>query len=174
MIGPSKRKATRARGAARAAGRATTSPVFSTLDDEAARSLLQRNRVGRIAFAFHERVDIEPVHYAFDGKWLFGRTSPGSKLSVLRHSPWVAFEVDEATGVFDWQSVVVHGTVYVLTPDGPPSTVHTWERAMEMLAEIVPGSGTADDPVPHRTVVFGIHVDEIVGRAATKGTETAS
>jgi uncharacterized protein len=160
MIGPSE-------GKARAARRPTASPVFSTLDDEDARSLLRRNRVGRIAFSFHDRVDVEPVHYVFDEQWLFGRTSPGSKLSVVRHNPWVAFEVDEPSDTFDWQSVVVHGTVYVLEPDGPPSTTHAWARAMELLQEVVPGSGTADDPVPHRTVVFGIHVDEIIGRAAT-------
>lgn len=58
----------------------------------------RRNRVGRLAFSFRDRVDIEPLHYVFRGGWLYGRPSPGSKLQTLRHNPWVAFEVDEIDG----------------------------------------------------------------------------
>jgi hypothetical protein len=39
---------------------------------------------------------------------------------------------------------------------------------MELLKRIVPETGTPDDPVPFRTVVFGIHVDTISGRSSSR------
>ena len=52
----------------------TAAPTFRTLEADESRTLLARHRVGRIAYALHDRVDIEPVHYVYDGDWLFGRT----------------------------------------------------------------------------------------------------
>jgi Predicted flavin-nucleotide-binding protein len=144
-------------------------PVFSTLSDADARALLARHRVGRIAFTLHDRVDIEPVHYAFDGEWLFGRTSMGTKLTTLAHHPWCAFEVDEVQGMFDWMSVVLKGSFYLLDPE--ISSQGLYDRALTLLTALIPATFSADDPVPHRTVLFGIYVQELSGRAATTGPE---
>src|SRR5438105_5401 len=81
-------------------------PIFGVLDRAGCEALLARQRVGRLAFAFHDRVDIEPIHYAYEDGWLYGRTSHGSKLATVLHNPWVAFEVDEVRSHFDWESVV--------------------------------------------------------------------
>jgi uncharacterized protein len=96
----------------------TTRPTFSELPPRDCVELLRRSHVGRIAFAFHDRVDIEPISYVYSEDWLYGRTSPGTKLVTVQHHPWVAFEVDEIEGRFDWRSVVVHGAMYLLEPDG--------------------------------------------------------
>ena len=71
------------------------SPIFRELSNSECRTLLGRHSVGRIAFSFHDRVDIQPIHYAVSGDWLYGRTSRGSKYLTLAHNPWCAFEVDE-------------------------------------------------------------------------------
>ena len=128
--------------------------------------LLARNAVGRIAFSFHDRVDIQPIHYVYEAGWIYGRTSEGAKLATLAHNQWMAFEVDEAEGVFDWRSVVVHGTLYFLDEDGPPSTIATREKAVALLKRLVPDLGTPFDPVAHRSLVFGIHVTTYTGRAS--------
>ena len=62
------------------------SPRFADLSERSARALLARNHVGRLAFAFKDRVDIQPIHYVYDEKWLIGRTGVGSKLvgSIVR------------------------------------------------------------------------------------------
>jgi nitroimidazol reductase NimA-like FMN-containing flavoprotein (pyridoxamine 5'-phosphate oxidase superfamily) len=155
-------------------GDSTTSPdagrpVIHTLGLSQCRALLARNRTGRIAFAIGERVDIEPIHFVYRDGWIFGRTSPGTKAAALRHNPWVAFEVDEAEGVFDWRSVVVHGTLYFLDEDGPPSTVATREKAVALLQRLIPDLGTPFDPVAHRSLVFGIHASTYTGRASRNG-----
>lgn len=141
-------------------------PAIHSLGIAQCRALLARNRIGRIAFALDNRVDIEPIHFVYHDGWIFGRTSPGTKAAALRHNPWVAFEVDEAEGVFDWRSVVAHGTLYFLDEDGPVSTIELRDRAVSLLQRLVPDLGTPFDPVAHRTLVFGIHVSTYTGRAS--------
>jgi nitroimidazol reductase NimA-like FMN-containing flavoprotein (pyridoxamine 5'-phosphate oxidase superfamily) len=139
-------------------------PSYTALDDANARALLGRLHVGRLAFTHRDRVDIEPIHYSFDGEWIFGRTSVGTKLSTLLHHPWCAFEVDEVRGMFDWNSVVVKGTFYLLDPE--TGSLDTYSRALRTVSELLPLAFQADDPAPHRSILFGIHVNEITGRSA--------
>lgn len=152
----------------------TPPPTITALDWRAARALLRRNHVGRIAFGGRDRVDLEPIHHVLDGDWIFGRTSPGTKLAAVAHSPWVAFEVDEVAGLFDWRSVVVHGTLYTVAPDDSPTRSRLWSRGVERLRRLIPETATPDDPVPARTVVFGIHIRSLAGRAARPGGVAAT
>lgn len=145
----------------------TPHPVFRELDRRTCERILRRNHVARLAFSFHDRVDIEPIHYVYDEGWVFGRTSPGSKLLTISHSHWVALEVDEISAMFDWRSVVVHGTFLTLDPAVPGVEAQAWGRAVSLLRELVPETGTASDPVAFRTVMFRIHIDEVAGREAS-------
>lgn len=138
-------------------------PSFRALDKAESHAILARNHVGRIAYSFHDRVDIEPIHYVYDGGWIYGRTSPGTKLATLSHHRWVAFEVDEVEGPFDWRSVVVHGTVYWLTSDASQADVET---GLSLLRSFLPETLTEVDPTPFRTVLFRLSVSEITGRCA--------
>lgn len=65
------------------------------LSREETEAMIQRNRVGRLAFSLHDRVDIEPIHYIYERGWLYGRTSEGEKIAVVKHNQWIAFEIDE-------------------------------------------------------------------------------
>ena len=140
--------------------------VPRVLAREEMEDLLARNAVGRLAFTFHDRVDVLPITYAFDGRWIYCRTGHGQKLATLRHNPWVAFEVDEVEGPFSWRSVVVHGTVYLLESDGPPIERAAWRRALAILGETIPEAFGDRDPTPERTVLFRIEAAELTGRAA--------
>ena len=142
-------------------------PSFRELTPAECEELLMRNRVGRMAFSFHDRVDLEPVQYIYSDGWVHGRTSPGTKVATLLHHPWVAFEVDEVEGLFDWQSVVVHGVVYIADLDGSATERAAYETTLELIRELVPEALEPDDPTPSRDVLFRIHVDEITGRAST-------
>src|SRR5688572_26845124 len=68
---------------------------FVDLDDAETEAILARNHVGRLAFTFKDKVDIEPLSYVYAGGVINFRTAPGTKLEVLLHQPSVAFEVDE-------------------------------------------------------------------------------
>lgn len=150
----------------------TMAPTFRDLDQQEARDLLARNHVGRLAYSFHDRVDIEPISYVFADDAIYIRTSLGSKLETLAHSPWVAFEVDEVHGMFEWRSVVVHGTVYVLTDAGSELAREAYETALRRLREALPSTLTARDPTPTRQVVLKLHIATMRGRAAGNGGQT--
>jgi nitroimidazol reductase NimA-like FMN-containing flavoprotein (pyridoxamine 5'-phosphate oxidase superfamily) len=140
-------------------------PHFRVLSEAECRALLAKHHAGRLAFTFHDRVDIEPISFVLVGEWLYARTSPGTKLSKVTHNPWVAFEVDKTTGAFDWQSVVVHGTAYFITSGAHDAKLR--EEAVAALQSIDPRALTHEDLVPERTVLFRIHIDSLVGRAAS-------
>lgn len=137
-------------------------PHFRALDANEMRAILVRNHVGRVAYSFHDRVNIAPVHYIYSDGWIYGRTSPGEKIEILAHHKWVAFEVDEVEGPYDWRSVVVHGGLYVLEPDED-----TWRQALDLIRTAVPDALGMDDPTPFRTVLFRIAIQESTGREAT-------
>ena len=149
-------------------------PVFRALSPRECRTVLARNVVGRMAFTLRRAVDIEPVHLLLDGDWLYGRTSDGTKVRALAHRPWVAVEVDEVDGPFDWFSVVVHGTFWPLPEDGSPLQREGRARAIELFERVAPGADTLADPVPHRTIWFRISISEMTGRSATTARMPAS
>jgi uncharacterized protein len=142
-------------------------PSFRDLDQPEMERMLRSHSIGRLAFGFRGQVDIEPLHYVFEDGWLYGRTAPGTKLTVLEHHPWVAFEIDNVTGPFDWQSVVVKGTVYFVERNHLKEHNERYEHIVDVLRRLMPGAFTDDDPVPFRTTLFGIHIDELYGRAAS-------
>ena len=128
--------------------------------------MLARHNVGRIAYTFRDRVDVEPIGYVYaDGALVF-RTAPGSKIETLAHHPWVALEIDEVEGVFDWRSVVVHGTTYVLQETGNEAELRAYLSAVTSLRRLVPATFGDGDPAPFRSVVVKLHIDHITGRAA--------
>lgn len=142
----------------------TTMPSFTKLSDADALAILARNHVGRLAFSYRDRVDIQPLHYVMDGEWLYGRTQVGSKLVTLSHHGWCALETDEIRDLFDWDSVVIRGSFQILDPELGSSDAYT--RGFSLLREFIPGTLTANDPTPGRLVLFRIHIDEVTGRSA--------
>lgn len=145
------------------------SEVIRTLSREECEEILKRNNVGRIAFSFRDRVDIEPISYIYSGGWIYGRTQPGTKLTVVQHNYWVAFEVDEIEGVFGWRSVVVRGGFYVLIDEGTEQTRQLREHAIAQIRRLDPDAFTERDAFPFRNIVFRIAVQEIEGRATDLG-----
>jgi len=130
-------------------------------------AMLRRHGFGRLAYALHDRVWIEPISYAYDDGWLVGRTSAGSKLATLAHNPWVAMEIDDVRDTFDWRSVVAYGTFYPLHQRGTPTERRSWEHAVSLVRAVAPDALGPNDPAPFRDVLFHIHVDTMTGRTAT-------
>lgn len=146
-----------------------TAPTFRSLTRAECEALLARNHLGRLAFSFHDRVDVQPINYVYEAGWIFGRTSEGHKVAILEHNRWLAFEVDEVRAPFDWASVVVHGTFHRIDADAPAHEHAAGARAIHLLRTLVPETFTADDPAAFRTILFRISVGEMTGRAASPG-----
>ncbi|HEX5521565.1 MAG TPA: pyridoxamine 5'-phosphate oxidase family protein [Longimicrobiaceae bacterium] len=142
-------------------------PHFRDLDREEIDALLARHHIGRLAYRDGEHVDIEPIHYVYADGWIYGRTAPGTKVEAVQRQWWVAFEIDEVEGLFDWRSVVVHGGFYILQEDAPEAEREVREHAVTLLRRLVPSTFAAGDPAPFRTIVFRIAVQEVRGIAAS-------
>jgi nitroimidazol reductase NimA-like FMN-containing flavoprotein (pyridoxamine 5'-phosphate oxidase superfamily) len=140
--------------------------TFRELPRDEIEAMLLRNRVGRLAFSIHDRVDIQPIHYIYERGWIYGRTSEGEKIATLKHNQWVAFEVDEITDLFDWRSLVIHGSFWIMHPRGSPRAEELWTKAAELVSKIVPGALTESDPVAFRQTLFRIAVGDVRGREA--------
>jgi nitroimidazol reductase NimA-like FMN-containing flavoprotein (pyridoxamine 5'-phosphate oxidase superfamily) len=140
---------------------------FRDLTGEEIDAVLARNHVGRLAFAFHDRVDIQPIHYVYEKGWLYGRTSEGEKTWTLQHNQWVAFEVDEIVDAFNWRRVVVHATFTIIDPDESDSAAQVWDKAAKKVSRVVPTAFTDEDPVPFRDILFRMYVNNVRGREAS-------
>ena len=140
--------------------------TFHDMSRDEIEAMLLRNRVGRLAYSVHDRVDIEPIHYVYKRGWLYGRTSEGAKTTALKHNQWVAFEVDEVTDLFEWRSIVIHGSFWIMHPRGSPHAEELWAKAAELMSEVVPGALTESDPVEFRQTLFRIAVSDVRGREA--------
>lgn len=148
--------------------------AIRALSVEECQALLASQQVGRLAYAYKQRVDIEPLHYVTDGDWLYLRTTQGTKLAMLAHQPWVAMEVDRIRGMFDWESVVVHGSVQVLDPADGDDAKARWEHAVETFRRLIPDAFATGDPTPQRGVMLRVHISHIEGRAAGGSGPVAS
>ena len=143
---------------------ATHFPEIVSLSPEECAAVLLRNHVGRAAFSFQDRVDIHPVHYVFANGWIYIRTSEGEKLTTMKHHPWIAFEVDEVAGPFEWVSVVARGGIYRIDSGAERPDPDADAEAIAVLRAVVPTMFTAADPVPHRHVLLRMAVKEVSGR----------
>lgn len=141
-------------------------PDLRKLTRHEAITVLERNNVGRLALSRGNRLQITPIHYVYHDGWLYGRTSRGARVDVAGPGWWpVAFEVDEVDGLFDWTSVVVHGGFYRLDP-ALGSQKEIYDMALTQVRKLIPEALTESDPVPFRSLLFRIAVQDIEGREA--------
>jgi len=100
-----------------------TEPAQTVVEDMSRSDALDRLQrhgfVGRVAFIVDGRPMIMPVNYLADSDALVFCTGEGTKLSTLRGSAPVAFEVDDSRPLdhSGW-SVVVEGTASEITDPG--------------------------------------------------------
>jgi nitroimidazol reductase NimA-like FMN-containing flavoprotein (pyridoxamine 5'-phosphate oxidase superfamily) len=133
-------------------------PRFEEMSRQQCTDLLQRSRVGRLAFSLHDAVDVVPISFKFRDNTIFGRTSPGGKLTTLDRNRRIAFEVDEFSGPFEWKSVVIHGSFYLLDAGA--------DKTQSDLADLFPEAFGKDDPTAFRNQFFSIAIEEMTGRSA--------
>ena len=146
-----------------------TTPTMTNLTRPEMEALLRRHNVGRIAFTDGRRVDVEPIGYVYDDGAIYGRAAPGTRMTALRGRPWVAFEVDEIRDAFDWESVVAKGTVYIVEPGQSMPMREHYEQALRAVRSVMPDALTDRDPVPTRTILFRVQIDDMQGRSAQPG-----
>jgi nitroimidazol reductase NimA-like FMN-containing flavoprotein (pyridoxamine 5'-phosphate oxidase superfamily) len=133
-------------------------------------ALLAKHHLGHIAITFHDLARLKLCNYIYSEGWIYARTELSPDLTMARHHPWAAFEVDEAEGIYDWRSVEVTGAIEFLSSDVTSRDWYEFENAVRLLRSAVPQILTADDPMPERIQLVRIHVDTLVGRESRSGS----
>jgi nitroimidazol reductase NimA-like FMN-containing flavoprotein (pyridoxamine 5'-phosphate oxidase superfamily) len=136
-------------------------------------ALLGLLHVGAMAFAFRDRIAIALVNYVYRDGWIYVRMEDGPEVDKLRHHHWAAFEAREASGIYDWRTVTVSGSVELLSTVDSDATARDFEHAVAVLRSVVPAVFTARDPIPQRVHVFRLHADSIAGREARAHSHNA-
>jgi nitroimidazol reductase NimA-like FMN-containing flavoprotein (pyridoxamine 5'-phosphate oxidase superfamily) len=83
--------------------------MFKQLDNTQIEELLHNQLVGRLGCHADGQTYVVPLSYAYDGKYIYGRTFEGKKLEMLRKNPGLCFQVDDTHDLSNWRSVICWG-----------------------------------------------------------------
>ena len=115
--------------------------MLGELSETQIESLLKQQVTGRIARHAEGTIYIVPVNYVYDGTYIYGHSSIGKKIDMMRKNPEICFEVDDIKSVFRWQSVIAWGRFEEITD------ANEIEQVMQRLIHrIMPLS---DNPTDH-------------------------
>jgi nitroimidazol reductase NimA-like FMN-containing flavoprotein (pyridoxamine 5'-phosphate oxidase superfamily) len=138
--------------------------TIGSLSPKQIESLLGSATVGRIGVASDDRVYVVPMTYVYDGDSIYGHTTLGLKVRMMRTSPQVCFEVDEIKDMANWRSVVAQGSFEELSGDLATAAERLIAARLGPLttSETAGPSGTTKDRKQH--VAFRIRLRERSGR----------
>ena len=71
--------------------------------------LLRRETTGRIGCHADRRTYVVPITYVYEAGSVYGHSSEGMKIRMMRENPEVCFEVDRIEDAATWQSVIAWG-----------------------------------------------------------------
>ena len=83
--------------------------MLGELNDVEIKNILSSQVVGRIACTDGVQPYIVPVTYTYDGQYIYGQTTAGKKLDILRKNPNICFEIDLMIDMRNWRSIIVYG-----------------------------------------------------------------
>jgi uncharacterized protein len=131
--------------------------------------VLRSEVIGRIGCTAQGWPYVVPITYVYDGQFVYGHSSEGLKLRIMRENPLVCFEVEQIRSIRNWRCVVARGQFSQLWSDDA-------ERAMDLLAaRFAPpaskdGSSRDRDEAAHREhgiirpILFRIQLVDRTGR----------
>ena len=71
--------------------------------------LIDSMNFGHLACAHENQPYIVPMHYAFDGEYIYFLTTEGVKTKWLDGNPKVCFQIEKVMDERHWQSVIILG-----------------------------------------------------------------
>jgi len=145
--------------------------MFGKLTTEEIENVLMQQIVGRLGCHAHGITYVVPVSYAYDGRFIYGRSFEGLKISMMRNDPKVCFQVDIMNNMADWQSVIAWGMYEELKQ--PTERNEALVKLMDRRLPLLSSATTHLSPVwpftPHditeiKGIVFRILITKKTGR----------
>lgn len=141
--------------------------MLGKLSEQQIENLLKQQVTGRIACHADGVTYIVPVNYVYDGTYVYGHSTAGKKIEMMRNNPEVCFEVDVIQSIFKWQSVIAWGTFEEI------ADMNEKQRVMQgIIHRIMPLSVNPTNHPSHgiteRDTDVGIGVELIVYKISLK------
>ena len=139
---------------------------------EQCRNVLQKACVGRLGCARDNQPYVVPIHFDFDGLYVYGFTTLGQKIEWMRSNPQVCLEVDEEIGDQQWTSIIIFGKYEELpdTPEYLAARTHAYaflqKRALWWEPAYI-SQAHRDQPHSLIPIFYRIHIDRMTGHQAT-------
>jgi nitroimidazol reductase NimA-like FMN-containing flavoprotein (pyridoxamine 5'-phosphate oxidase superfamily) len=89
--------------------------MFGTLDNKQIEEVLMHQVIGRIGCSADGITYIVPISYAYDGVYIYGHTTEGMKINIMRKNASVCFEVEEMKDMANWKTVITWGSFEEVT-----------------------------------------------------------
>lgn len=71
--------------------------------------ILERASLGRLGCSCQNQPYVVPIHFAYEGKYLYAFSTLGQKVKWMRANPKVCVQTDEIRNQAEWTSVIVYG-----------------------------------------------------------------
>jgi len=149
--------------------------MFGKLNTEEIEQVLMHQVVGRLGCHADDITYVVPVSYAYDGRFIYGRSFEGMKIDMMREDPKVCFQIDIMNNMSDWQSVIAWGIYEELK--NPTERNEALQQLMDRRLPLLSSETTHLSPVwpftPHdiseiKGIVFRILVTKKTGRFEKK------
>jgi nitroimidazol reductase NimA-like FMN-containing flavoprotein (pyridoxamine 5'-phosphate oxidase superfamily) len=134
--------------------------MLGELNQQQIDQVLRSEAVGRIGCHAEGKTYVVPVCYAYDGECIYGDTTEGLKLRMMRANPRVCFEVDHMDSLANWRSVIAWGTFEELGGEEA-------SRVMQLLLNrYLPLLGSETGPSQRKEEGTGAPEAHMTGRTA--------
>jgi len=83
--------------------------MIGTLTESQISSLFERVLYAHLGCHFDDRIYVVPISFVRKGKVLYGHTTEGLKVELMRQNPRVCIQVDEVKDLANWESAIIWG-----------------------------------------------------------------
>ncbi len=145
--------------------------MLGELNETQMKNVLTSQVLGRLACTDGKQPYIVPLTYTYDGKYIYGQTNEGAKLTILRKNPKICFEADMMSDMAHWQSVLVFGEFEELkNEEAEKARKILFGRVLTLLtSNSIHGhehseNGKTDDSNRIKNIMYRIKINRMTGR----------
>jgi nitroimidazol reductase NimA-like FMN-containing flavoprotein (pyridoxamine 5'-phosphate oxidase superfamily) len=145
--------------------------MFGKLTSNEIEEVLGEQVVGHLGCHANGVTYVVPVSYAYDGKFLYGRSMEGMKIDFMRKNPIICFQVDIMRDMANWKSIILWGEFEELKD--PKTRSFALQKLIERKLPLVSSATThlsstwpfpEQNPANIKGIVFRILIKEKTGR----------
>ena len=108
---------------------------MTDLTISASANVLRNNYLGHLAYLWQGKSYLIPITYYFDhaDNTIISYTSEGHKIDAMRKNNSVTVQVEEMQSMFNWESVMVHGTFEELEGSIAKQKLHLFTEGIKSI-----------------------------------------